>query len=65
MLEESELAAELRVFVNYQVENHDVDVPELRDAEIEDLAGENAGFFVTLLDGTKFAIVVTKVEEGQ
>jgi hypothetical protein len=37
---------------------------ELDGAEVSRLPSDNAGFAVTLVDGTKFAVVVTKINEG-
>lgn len=39
---------------------------ELEQADIEPVKeSENAGLTITLVDGTKFLVLVTKVEEGQ
>lgn len=60
MLSEEEVSAHLRAaFQNY-------DEPEIQGAMDDTLkASENAGFEITLVDGTRFQVVVTMVEEGQ
>lgn len=67
MLTEEELADILRQAFMEDVPDlvHGADIPQLRDAVTDELVSENAGFQITLLDGTKFHVVITKVEEGQ
>lgn len=63
MSSEEEVASFVR---NCTSETDAGDSMEFEGAEIEDLkASENAGFEMTLVDGTRFQVVVTMIEEGQ
>ena len=63
MLDERELAENLRETFRAPLEAEEV--PALRDAEVAGLPESESGFTVTLVDGTKFVVTVTKIEEGE
>lgn len=65
MLSEEEVADLIRGETCNAANGH-TDSAEFCGSDIKDLAAsENAGFEVTLVDGTRFQVIVTKIEEGQ
>jgi hypothetical protein len=64
MLEDTEVAEYLRDLFG-SVDEGTEETIEMRGAESEGLPSENAGFEIRLLDGTRFTVVVTKIEEGE
>jgi len=40
------------------------DAPEFEGSEFGEVPSENAGFTITMNDGEKFLVTVTRIEEG-
>lgn len=66
MLSEAEVASYIRSSTAACLEDPTQDEIEFRDGQTDELTtSENAGFILTLVDGSKYQVVVTQTEEGQ